>query len=351
MTRVRIARIASFALLGLSASCNDRLGLTELVPTVASVTISTLATEIQIGGSSKFTAVVKDGAGNTLSGRAVSWSSANPLVATVSSSGIVRAIEVGTTEISAVSEGQTGALTATVTGRLPYGSIRGAVRDETGAAVDENASLQIVAVSTFGAGDRTFIRHTPSEDYVFGLLTPGRWTLRFSAGHAWSWVFPGLNVYMDTTVVVDVVRDVITVVPELLLRRRPSMVLAAIETCPWSLPDPPTIEDWWGCDGGYWGGVDAQITVKGVAGSNTASFSAMRPIGPAVYGSPPSFWENTPWSTHFDITVPGDYDVSIVLLQPSSPLSPWYVVPWQTTTRRVTVGRGLHYIEFDFWRR
>ncbi|GAB1342934.1 hypothetical protein MASR1M101_20610 [Gemmatimonas sp.] len=51
---------------------------------------------------------LRDAAGRPLSGRAVSWTSSNPAVASVTVTGLVSALAPGNATISATSEGQTG---------------------------------------------------------------------------------------------------------------------------------------------------------------------------------------------------------------------------------------------------
>src|SRR6185295_4046668 len=66
------------------------------------------------GATRQLSAVTKDAQGNTLSGRALIWTSDNQAVATVSATGLVSAISAGTATISATSEGKTGGSAATV---------------------------------------------------------------------------------------------------------------------------------------------------------------------------------------------------------------------------------------------
>jgi uncharacterized protein YjdB len=56
-----------------------------------------------------------DAAGTAVTGRTVTWSSSDTTVATVSSTGHVSAVGVGTATISATSEGKVGQTTITVT--------------------------------------------------------------------------------------------------------------------------------------------------------------------------------------------------------------------------------------------
>jgi len=55
-------------------------------------------------------------------GRSVTWSSDNPAVATVSETGLVTGVALGSANIKAVSEGQSGSAAVTVAPPLGYGS-------------------------------------------------------------------------------------------------------------------------------------------------------------------------------------------------------------------------------------
>jgi uncharacterized protein YjdB len=81
---------------------------------VASVTVTADKTALNLGDVVPFVATPKDAEGNVLTGRTVTWVSTSPTVATVSSSGVVTALVVGSTTIEATSEGITGSLAITV---------------------------------------------------------------------------------------------------------------------------------------------------------------------------------------------------------------------------------------------
>jgi len=81
---------------------------------VASVTVSPASASVLVGATQQFTAVTKDAAGNVLTGRLVTWSSSNTLVATVSGSGLALAIAAGPATITATSEGKSGTASLTV---------------------------------------------------------------------------------------------------------------------------------------------------------------------------------------------------------------------------------------------
>ena len=82
---------------------------------VASVSVAPASASVQAGSAIQLTATPKDANGNPLSGRTVSWSSSNTSVATVSSSGLVTGVTVGSATITATSEGQSGTSAVTVT--------------------------------------------------------------------------------------------------------------------------------------------------------------------------------------------------------------------------------------------
>lgn len=81
---------------------------------VASVTVSPATSSVAIGQTVQLTAVTTDASGNTLTGRAVTWSSNQTSVATVTSAGVVTGVSGGTATITATSEGQAGTATVTV---------------------------------------------------------------------------------------------------------------------------------------------------------------------------------------------------------------------------------------------
>lgn len=84
---------------------------------VATVSITPSTANIAIGSTQLFTATLADANGNTLTNRAITWSSSPQSVATINSStGVATAVAAGTATITAVSEGRSGAATVTVVG-------------------------------------------------------------------------------------------------------------------------------------------------------------------------------------------------------------------------------------------
>src|SRR6266566_273949 len=80
---------------------------------VNSVTVSPAPASVPQGQTVQLTATPKDANGTPLAGRAVTWSSSNTSVATVSSSGLVSGVVAGSATITATSEGQSGSSAVT----------------------------------------------------------------------------------------------------------------------------------------------------------------------------------------------------------------------------------------------
>ncbi|HEV2150143.1 MAG TPA: Ig-like domain-containing protein [Longimicrobiaceae bacterium] len=94
---------------------------------VATVTVSPGTASIAVGGSVDLAAVARDGSGQVLTGRPVTWATSNAGVATVSSTGVVTGVAGGTVTVTATSEGKSGTAQVTVsaptvtTSTLVYG--------------------------------------------------------------------------------------------------------------------------------------------------------------------------------------------------------------------------------------
>lgn len=99
------------------ATCEGQratVNLAVVQPVVTSVSVSPASVALNPDSSRQFTAVARDALGNAITGRTTSWASSNPSVATVSASGVVTALGVGTTQVSATVGGVAGAASVTV---------------------------------------------------------------------------------------------------------------------------------------------------------------------------------------------------------------------------------------------
>ena len=82
---------------------------------VAALAVTPLSGLLQIGQTLRLVALPTDFAGNPLSGRAITWTSNSPAIATVSADGVVTAFASGEVVIEATSEGKSSAAALNVT--------------------------------------------------------------------------------------------------------------------------------------------------------------------------------------------------------------------------------------------
>ena len=103
-----------------AVSCGD--GGTNPGPApVASVTVTPALDTIAPAATVQLTATPKDGSGNALSGRTITWSSSDALIANVSATGLVTGKSGGTATVTASSEGKSGNATIVVVPPLVVG--------------------------------------------------------------------------------------------------------------------------------------------------------------------------------------------------------------------------------------
>ena len=90
--------------------------VTVVEAAVASVTVSPSTSNIEAGSTVQLSAVLKDDQGNVLAGRAILWSTTDPVRASVSTTGLVTGLAPGgPVTILATSEGRSGGAQVTVT--------------------------------------------------------------------------------------------------------------------------------------------------------------------------------------------------------------------------------------------
>ena len=87
---------------------------------VATVTVFPRAFSLLPGTTQQLSLSLKDAAGNKLSGRVITWRSSMPGVASVSPTGLVRALAPGSSLITATSEGRSGTATVTITSGINW---------------------------------------------------------------------------------------------------------------------------------------------------------------------------------------------------------------------------------------
>ena len=135
----------------ITATSEGKSGTSAITVTavpVATVTVAPATKTLRVGTTAQLSAATKDSAGNTLTGRVVTWSSSAPAVATVSASGLVTAVSAGSATITATSEGKSGTSAITVT-VMPVSTV--AVTPASG-SINVGATLQLSAVTKDSAG-------------------------------------------------------------------------------------------------------------------------------------------------------------------------------------------------------
>lgn len=82
--------------------------VTVVPPSVASVRVTPSSAALTVGNTVHLQAEPLDAGGNALTGRTITWSSADDGIATVDNTGLVTGVSVGATTITATSEGKSG---------------------------------------------------------------------------------------------------------------------------------------------------------------------------------------------------------------------------------------------------
>jgi uncharacterized protein YjdB len=122
--------------------------LTVQQAAVSTIALAPAAARLHATQTVTLTATVKDGRGNVLSDRPITWTSANPTVATVGDRGLVTAVAVGSTTITATSEGMTAIATVAVE-PVPVHSV---VIQPFGEGLSVGEALQLYAVPLDSTG-------------------------------------------------------------------------------------------------------------------------------------------------------------------------------------------------------
>jgi Tol biopolymer transport system component len=142
-------------------------------PPVSSLTLSVTNDTMLVQSTLRLIATPLDSAGNELSGRAVAWSTSDPSLASVSTSGDVTALALGTVTIGATSEGKTAsavltlAPVITVSRRLPT-ALAGDTTLLVAALTDANGQPLAGAVDQWTSSDEAVATVTPQ-----GVVTGG----------------------------------------------------------------------------------------------------------------------------------------------------------------------------------
>jgi uncharacterized protein YjdB len=170
---------------GIVEGKSDSASVTVTLAPVATVEVSPSQLAMSAGQTTQMSATARDAGGAILTGRPVTWSTSDTLVATVTSQGVVAAIAPGAAVIRATIEGRTGSAAILVSffavgsvsvqpivssvGQSASEQLTAIVRDVTGA-------LAINRVITWSSGNSAIA--TVSANGVVTGVSPGLVTIR-----------------------------------------------------------------------------------------------------------------------------------------------------------------------------
>ncbi len=158
--------------------------ITVIVVPVASVTVSPASASIAISGTRQLSAVTKDSAGNTLTGRVVTWGSSNTAVATVNATGLVTGVIAGSATITPTSEGKSGTASITVTNGTGAPDPTLPALLNTAYSAPTGATITVPAGGDFQAA---LDNAQPGDQILLaaGATYVGPFTLPVKAGNSW----------------------------------------------------------------------------------------------------------------------------------------------------------------------
>jgi uncharacterized protein YjdB len=122
LQKVGARRTVAWSFAIVVAACTGATPDQVTSPQIASVSITPPTTTVSIGAQAPLQAFVRDGSGNSIGGAEVFWSVEDPSVATVSSTGIVTGVALGSTQVAASSNGKSGIATITVQ-KIPVATV------------------------------------------------------------------------------------------------------------------------------------------------------------------------------------------------------------------------------------
>lgn len=155
--------------LTITAGSEGKSGSTQITvfsnAPVATVTVTSASPTLIPQGTAQLTAVLKDAAGNTLTGRNITWTATPTTVGSVSPNGVVTAIAPGTLTVAAASEGENANVSLAV--------ISGAVVGPTGGTFTlSGGDVEVVVPAGAVSGSTTITSVPVSQPSV---ASPAGW--------------------------------------------------------------------------------------------------------------------------------------------------------------------------------
>jgi uncharacterized protein YjdB len=120
----------------------------DATPQVATIIVSPATSTLVLNAQLPLQVQVEDGSGAPVPGAAITWTVQDPKIVSVSATGLVTALAVGTSQVAANALGKSGVATITVT-KPPVASVR---LQPDQAAVTVDATVQLSAAALDGNG-------------------------------------------------------------------------------------------------------------------------------------------------------------------------------------------------------
>ncbi|MHB1224757.1 MAG: Ig-like domain-containing protein [Gemmatimonadaceae bacterium] len=188
---VRALSVGSTTITATSEGRSANVSVTVSPPMVDELTVDPSSLTLTVGEERTLTATARDADGDALESATIAWTSSAPAVATVSSTGRVTAVAVGSAAITATSEGKAASVAVTVT-RPPVATVTiapstlvleaGATGQLTATARDASGAAVSDAAFTWRSSDEGVVHVSPSGE-VRGLA-PGVITATATSGDA-----------------------------------------------------------------------------------------------------------------------------------------------------------------------
>jgi uncharacterized protein YjdB len=159
----------------ITATINGMRGTAQTTVTgdpIASIAISPATASGTVGQQAQFVAALTDASGTALTGRRVIWTSSNPAVVTVDTTGFATGVGAGSATITATSAGKSASANVTVGGTQTV-SAPGTVTDLSVTSIaDTTATLSFTQVSDgTGAPASYEVRFMPGASVTWGAAT------------------------------------------------------------------------------------------------------------------------------------------------------------------------------------
>ncbi len=189
--KIRVARLATMALLAgvLALGCSGSDSVAPTSAHVASILFPSSPDSIVLGQARQLSAITQDVKNNTLSGRAVTWAVGDSAIASVTTGGMVTGLQLGTTQITAVSEGITASFTLNVV-KVPVAHVQFAAATQplnVGDSLVVNASLSDASGALLTDRTVSYVSSAPgvatvTADGLVRAIGPGTATVTATAG-------------------------------------------------------------------------------------------------------------------------------------------------------------------------